>query len=1332
MSRRPQRITALALALVFLMSLVSPGLAEDVKADFGPGKYTANLVAGAKQVDVGDVEFFNDQQKLYVNVYPAAGWALKSVNVYVGNGPVPVKKTGADLSGFPWSASYGSSPAGEYTLSIDLKDELGVKWGWPWEATWTKYVSVKAEVVKVGTTTTEAAWAAGSTFFDAKKPVLGQWFTYGVQRPGKGRFVDAPVGGLGYLTETFKAVTDEFGSFVYFEGETIVFTLAGYPIGGAPADKLITPLHIFGTEQLDDPRVANMARLLQSLDADGDPKGKIYITKAVQDALAATALEWMDSPFYDDESAGFAFDFTDKDQIDHLIDGTIAKMEGVEGVSLRRVDAEEAVQNLAEALSKVNDDMVIKNVSKSPETASSKARIDFSTKYVPAQRADGTTTTIDYYDANGQLIETRDKAQPLVMAWVEDDPESGGSDVYSAVSLDDGNTWKRVNISRYASESSFTLANGEPYPAKSFKPSLQVLDAANGQTQVMIVWTSSFARQGSPRYAIETTATDPADDYPYDDKFYKEDIWGVSGSQGSTDYTELGFPEVGEIPYYVVWSARGLMDSDTGEVTWYKPERLTSGRRNAMQLVLAKAGNGAGWGITWQEDPEGIRPGSGDGPGAGWSGAIAANGTDIWYSFVHAEDFAMVDENFVSGGDPQTPKNDDADVDEFRGRPKALVPFSLPVRVSDNQMVNNENLGVVLGEDDLPLKDESGNYIPLLNDNDATQGTREYAYKLDGTGIIAGFIDVVVGSGETKKVVYTSDKRLLDGNTGGTRPALFLQGKKFDTPILTEGGNSTTLSAWTILAYEETKGLGNGSPTEHYLESDEETATTPIEDGDGDGIPNTDKVQGDIGKNIVYHSFDFMTLNKTTLVSGGTILNEQAVLHAPDPLNPDLEILVDENGNPTTTPVPEFIRDAETGEYVLDVWGNKIKAYENARRPRFLVQGKDAAVANKASTVAGTIAVMVFKMGEEGKGGASDAFIQRWEVKAADTGNPYAASKRAKTPAGYAYQYSTNFTSVTPTVWVEDNDKLLKRWTQDASNLNDYSWEYANESAQGQRGYLRGDFLLLAYDYTANFRAAENGNDIFNLHIRRSFDGGKTFTVAPTIKDSNLNTTPYKPVGTTVLWENLYRNPGEGTSEWVEVPIARGVYDRYTGTWITPGEHEPARNITRNTKVEVNIIEPRTTALPGTIANSPYNWTDPITKKLVGPDVNDPTVHWVFWGTGSLYIGNNSEEEDLGKMPYDLQYTFSRDYGDTWAYEEKAVSEESPGNYAGTTTLRNFYLAKDPILGEGEAQAKFSPSGHIAYVCYTDDEDAKFARIMPYDFPANQAPAAAVSSAVLQ
>ena len=176
-------------------------------------------------------------------------------------------------------------------------------------------------------------------------------------------------------------------------------------------------------------------------------------------------------------------------------------------------------------------------------------------------------------------------------------------------------------------------------------------------------------------------------DYPGDDAYWKDDLFGVGGPQRSVIYED--YPEMGEVPYSCVWTARGVIDPD-GEIQWFKPERLTSGRRDAYQL-FAGAGEDVAFAIVWQEDPKGLVPGEGDGPGDGWSGANTNNKTDIWYSYITLSDFDKIDYDYPAGGHGD---NDDiVDTDpELAGRVKALVPMSLPVKISDNDVCSAENM----------------------------------------------------------------------------------------------------------------------------------------------------------------------------------------------------------------------------------------------------------------------------------------------------------------------------------------------------------------------------------------------------------------------------------------------------------------------------------------------------------------------------------------------------------------------------------------------------------------------------------------------------------------
>ena len=100
----------------------------------------------------------------------------------------------------------------------------------------------------------------------------------------QGIFVDSAVQGLGFTSGTFTGRTDANGRFDYRAGETVTFTLGRSTLGSAPGSDVITPLSVAGTGDETDQRVTNIARLLQSLDADGNPENGIVLDDAVQSA----------------------------------------------------------------------------------------------------------------------------------------------------------------------------------------------------------------------------------------------------------------------------------------------------------------------------------------------------------------------------------------------------------------------------------------------------------------------------------------------------------------------------------------------------------------------------------------------------------------------------------------------------------------------------------------------------------------------------------------------------------------------------------------------------------------------------------------------------------------------------------------------------------------------------------------------------------------------------------------------------------------------------------------------------------------------------------------
>ncbi len=129
------------------------------------------------------------------------------------------------------------------------------------------------------------------------------------------------------------------------------------------------------------------------------------------------------------------------------------------------------------------------------------------------------------------------------------------------------------------------------------------------------------------------------------------------------------------------------------------------------------------------------------------------------------------------------------------------------------------------------MVDSNGNWIPITNPDTSGDGSGSHAYGYTVDGLCEGFYEFTNNQEAEKKVCITADGRLLDGDTGASRPNLFLQ---------TYEKSDGSKSAWAIMAYEETKGVGGGAP-----------------DHEPGGGPYGDDYVAEEGKNVIYHSFDF-------------------------------------------------------------------------------------------------------------------------------------------------------------------------------------------------------------------------------------------------------------------------------------------------------------------------------------------------------------------------------------------------------------------------------------------------------------------------------------------
>jgi hypothetical protein len=822
--------------------------------------------------------------------------------------------------------------------------------------------------------------------------------------------------------------------------------------------------------------------------------------------------------------------------------------------------------------------------------------------------------------------------------------------------------------------------------------------------KVLVAWPSRYCEQGKPAYSLPNDVEDmdavvnfivngsgdsdvpalpgftaPGGDFDTVDDLYLTDVFGVAGSQKSSDFADEGYPQAGEVPFGCVWTARGVLlpgddprteAPESSHMVWTKPERLTSGRRDPFRIeVKGVAGEEGtlkgGFAITWQEDPEGLRPGQGEGPGEGWSGAVAHHKTDVWYSFINLAYFDYVQDE---DGSPVNIAEHDL---TLSGRPKAFVPLAIPMRLTNNDKCKLDENGEIV---DTALYCR---YDYADSDTDALSLTASDFFLKDQC---ESTVEIPTGPNDDLTPICVSEDGLPNiANTAATRPRLSVQ-------------PSATGNAWVVVAAEESKGLGsffslpNGMPCEEGSSLD---------------------CQEEIGKNQWYYTFDMGTpdtsadISETSLVrnlvSQGNMLNQ-----------------------------PEI--DWRTGEFYppidpYDVWGIEanfvIYQTEIARRSSLLVQSTAKAGSS------GLVAISSFKQGPMRQGGPADTMLRRF-VDHGESVNPYAFTNMVCDdwsdpspyyPNGVCRDPATNLSSVVPdtcidtatggdipcpsvdftssTFGIGDTNPILQGYEQQNGNtmkvltwhqcpsaativadslttdpvdcasddridqfvnLKDQSWYNPLDVSKGHRGFLDGDMVMFLYAWSPNWRLNAKGSDRYDLYVRRSFDGGETWSTLP---ESFLasNGESYSGDGTVTC--ETYRALETGSGDIVE-PQACFDYPA--------GGAEQARNVTQHSAMRTTTLDPRYAPTAGTIEAGCVSDADPTIDITVmtcddlsayDSDVRDPSRYFMVFETG-----DNTTVEEGEAEPLDLFYSRAINFGDdyvVWA-EDADLTECYPSD----------------------------------------------------------------------
>jgi hypothetical protein len=246
-------------------------------------------------------------------------------------------------------------------------------------------------------------------------------------------------------------------------------------------------------------------------------------------------------------------------------------------------------------------------------------------------------------------------------------------------------------------------------------------------------------------------------------------------------------------------------------------------------------------------------------------------------------------------------------------------------------------------------------------------------------------------------------------------------------------------------------------------------------------------------------------------------------------------------------------------------------------------------------------------------------------------------------------------------------------------NLRDQSWYNPLDISKGHRGFLDGNFVMFLHAWSPNWRLNAKGNDRYDLYVRRSFDGGETWTTTPSDGLASDGVTPYGGDGT-VTCEN-YR-PTDNTSGDRNEPTACFEF--------AAGANEHMRNVTQHRSMNITTLDPRFAATKATIEEGCTDGLfvdntvidgiftcDDLSEEL-DSDLRDPSRYFMVFETG-----DNTTTEVGEAEPLDLFYSRAESFGDDYVVWAETDTDTADPTLCYPNDPHGDEFITDPVIDSG-------------------------------------------------